>query len=80
MELPQRIQRQDNSLFWPQNNALQKHLNPKGVAVRISATHSCMTTRGTLKEGSVLESSHFTGLYLDNHEKRQEFCNMIRKA
>ncbi len=60
--------------------ALQKHLNPKGVAVRISATHSCMTTRGTLKEGSVLESSHFTGLYLDNQEKRQEFCNMIRKA
>ncbi len=60
--------------------ALQKYLQPKGVAVRVSATHSCMTTRGTLKEGSILESSHFTGVYLDNYEKRQEFWSMIRKG
>lgn len=59
--------------------ALQEYLKPKGVAVRVSATHSCMTTRGTLKEGSILESSHFTGLYSDSHEKRQEFWGMIRR-
>jgi len=60
--------------------SLQEYLKPKGVAVRVSATHSCMTTRGTLKEGSILESSHFTGVYLASHEKRQEFCSMIRKG
>ena len=60
--------------------SLQEYLKPKGVAVRVSATHSCMTTRGTLKEGSILESSHFTGVYLGSHEKRQEFCSMIRKG
>ena len=61
-------------------SSLQEYLKPKGVAVRVSATHSCMTTRGTLKEGSILESSHFTGVYLGSSEKRQEFFNMIRKG
>ena len=59
-------------------NALQEHLKPQGVAVRVAATHSCMTTRGTLKEGSVMESSHFTGVYDSDPEKRKEFWNMLK--
>jgi GTP cyclohydrolase I len=27
--------------------ALDKYLKPRGVAIRVSASHSCMTTRGT---------------------------------
>lgn len=59
-------------------NALQKNLNPLGVAIRVSATHSCMTTRGALKEGSVMETSHFTGVYDSDQEKRKEFLGMIK--
>ncbi len=55
--------------------SLQEHLKPKGI----SASHSCMTNRGTLKKKSILESSHFTGVYQDNADLRCEFWNMIKK-
>lgn len=59
--------------------SLQEHLDPLGVAVRIAANHSCMSIRGALKEGSILESTHFTGTYAEDDQKRLEFLNMIRK-
>lgn len=58
--------------------ALQTHLKPQGVAVRVAATHSCMTTRGALKGGSIMESTHFTGIYSDQPEKRREFLEMLK--
>ena len=58
--------------------ALQEHLIPKGVAVRVSASHSCMTHRGTQKGGSVMESTHFTGEYRNDPEKRREFLETVR--
>lgn len=58
--------------------ALQKYLAPKGVAVRVSATHSCMTSRGAFKSGTSLESTHFTGLYDTLQEKRKEFLQMLK--
>lgn len=58
--------------------SLQEHLNPQGVAVRICATHSCMTIRGAMKEGSVMESTHFTGVYNEQLHKRQEFWEMLK--
>ena len=33
---------------------IQRELNPKGVAVVLEATHSCMTIRGIKKQGSVM--------------------------
>ena len=57
---------------------LQKYLQPKGVAVRVSAIHSCMTTRGASKDGSILETKHFTGIYLESEKDRLEFLNMIK--
>ena len=59
-------------------NALQDHLNPQGVAVRIAATHSCMSARGVKREGSIMETSSFTGIYDSDIKKRQEFFDMIR--
>ena len=58
--------------------ALEEHLKPLGVAVRISASHSCMTSRGAMKGGSILESSHFTGVFKDKPEYRQEFWQMVK--
>jgi GTP cyclohydrolase I len=57
---------------------LDKHLKPLGVAVRISASHSCMTSRGTMKNGSIFESSHFTGVFKDKTEYRREFWQMLK--
>lgn len=59
--------------------SLQEHLNPLGVAVRVSASHSCMTTRGTMKGMSTLDSTKFTGLFADNASCRQEFLGLISK-
>ncbi|MDG1437207.1 MAG: GTP cyclohydrolase I FolE [Rickettsiaceae bacterium] len=57
---------------------LQEHLNPIGVAVKVSATHSCMAIRGATKPGSVMETTHFTGVYNTDHQKRQEFLSTIK--
>lgn len=59
-------------------NTVQDNLNPKGVAIKISASHSCMTARGTLKEKTILESFHYTGIYNEVPEMRAEFLNMIK--
>ncbi|MFK7973819.1 MAG: GTP cyclohydrolase I FolE [Rickettsiaceae bacterium] len=58
--------------------ALQEHLQPKGVAVRVRASHSCMTARGIFKVGSILESSHFTGIYHEQQNMRAEFWEMLK--
>ena len=60
--------------------ALQEHLILKGVAVRILASHSCMTHRGTQKGGSVMESTHFTGEYKNDLGKRREFLEAVRRG
>ena len=58
--------------------SLDQYLKPRGVAVRISASHSCMKARGALKDGSILESTCFTGLFKDKPEYRQEFWQMVK--
>ena len=58
--------------------ALQENLNPLGVAVRVSATHSCMTTRGAMKGRSVMDTTYFTGAYNEQPQKRQEFWEMLK--
>lgn len=58
--------------------ALQQNLQPQGVAIKVSATHSCMATRGAMKGRSVMESTHFTGIYNEQPQKRQEFWEMLK--
>ena len=54
-------------------NTLQNHLKPKGVAIRISATHSCMKSRGVTKETSIMDTTYFTGIFKDCFNYRNEF-------
>ena len=58
-------------------NSLQEHLKPKGVAIRVSANHSCMSMRGVSKRGSIMDTTHFTGVYNNDSVKRREFWEMI---
>ena len=59
-------------------DAIQRVLNPKGVAVVIEASHMCMQMRGVQKQNSVTTSSAFTGLFMTNDSTRKEFINLIQ--
>ncbi|MCB0530403.1 MAG: GTP cyclohydrolase I FolE [Saprospiraceae bacterium] len=57
-------------------NAIDKTLNPQGVAVVIEAMHMCMMMRGVQKQNSVTTTSAFTGAF-QNQETRAEFLHLI---
>jgi GTP cyclohydrolase I len=58
-------------------SAIQKSLNPLGVAVVIEAKHLCMMMRGVQKQNSVTTTSAFDGEFLHNHVTRNEFLKLI---
>ena len=60
-------------------NAIEHVLKPQGVAVVLKAEHHCMTTRGVMKPGTDLVTSHMTGAFRDNPITRQEFLSMIEE-
>lgn len=50
-------------------------LKTKGVAVKISAEHYCMISRGVKRKGSILDTYHFTGLFADDPSIQANFIN-----
>ncbi len=56
--------------------AIQKTLNPLGVAVVIEASHMCMMMRGVQKQNSVTTTSAFTGAF-KSERTRNEFLKLI---
>ena len=57
--------------------AIQEHLNPQGVGVVLSATHSCMALRGVRKAGDMVTSS-MLGVLRTNPEARAELMALHR--
>lgn len=49
----------------------------KGVAVVVSAEHSCMAIRGIKKPGSTTVTSALRGLFKDSQSTRAEFMSLI---
>ncbi|MBX3461765.1 MAG: GTP cyclohydrolase I FolE [Planctomycetes bacterium] len=58
--------------------ALERALQPRGVAVRIVAEHHCMTTRGVGKTGSATETTWFAGVFRRDPEQRREVLQQLR--
>lgn len=58
--------------------SLQSYINPLGVAVKISASHGCMTIRGVLQESSVMDTMHYTGIFTEQVH-RQDFINLVTR-
>jgi GTP cyclohydrolase IA len=58
-------------------DAIDRELQPKGVAVVIEAEHQCMTTRGIHKPGTVTVTSRMTGAFRSDPATRREFLSMI---
>lgn len=59
-------------------NALEEHLKPRGVAVVLQCSHSCMSSRGIKAVGSVTTTSAMRGLLMDDHAARAEFLRLIK--
>jgi GTP cyclohydrolase I len=58
--------------------ALENHLEPKGVAVMVDAEHHCMSDRGVRKSGASTVTSLFTGVFKNDPALRQRFMDTIR--
>lgn len=57
---------------------LMDQLNPKGVAVVMEATHTCMTIRGVKKPGTWMTTSAMLGSFRKDPASRAEVLSLIR--
>lgn len=57
--------------------ALEKVLEPQGVAVVTEARHLCMMMRGVEKQNSIATASCMTGVFERNDKTRSEFLRLI---
>jgi GTP cyclohydrolase I len=57
--------------------AIERVLQPRGVAVLIDAAHECMTTRGIHKPGTTTITTRFTGVFNDDPEYRERFLQLV---
>ena len=53
-------------------DTLMSKLKPRGVAVLMEATHTCMTMRGVKKPGAIMVTSALRGHFITNHAARDE--------
>ncbi len=58
---------------------LMTRLKPKGVAVVMEASHSCMTIRGVRKPGSTMVTSSLRGIFKRDLRSRSEVLSLMRK-
>jgi len=56
---------------------VETHLSTSGVAVVVSAEHSCMSIRGIRKPGSMTVTSALRGEFKENQSTRAEFMSLI---
>jgi GTP cyclohydrolase I len=59
--------------------AIEKWVQPRGVAVVIEAMHLCMIMRGVQKQHSVAVTSCMLGAFREQQQTREEFLSLIRK-
>lgn len=57
-----------------------EHLQPKGVAVVIEATHACMTARGVNTPGVVMTTSRMMGTFRSDERSRKEVLALMGKG
>ena len=55
-------------------------LKPRGVAVVLEASHSCMTIRGIKKPGSVMVTSAVRGIFMKDPRSRNEVLSLMHKG
>jgi len=58
---------------------IMNSLKPKGTAVGLEASHSCMTIRGIKKPGSVMVTSALRGIFRRDPKSRSEVLGLMHK-
>ena len=58
-------------------DAIEKHLEPEGVAVIIEAEHFCIRMRGVGKQNSVMVTSELRGAFKTNPTAREELLHLM---
>lgn len=61
-------------------DCIQHHLEPRGVAVVIEATHACMSARGVLTPGVVMTTSRMMGVFREDDRSRKEVLALIGRG
>jgi GTP cyclohydrolase I len=59
---------------------MMESLKPRGVAVVLEASHSCMTIRGIKKPGSVMVTSSLRGIFKRDPKSRSEVMSLMHKG
>ncbi|GAA4643991.1 GTP cyclohydrolase I FolE [Pontixanthobacter gangjinensis] len=54
-----------------------EHLEPRGVAVVIDASHACMTARGVRTPGVGMVTSRMMGTFLEDQRSRKEVLSLM---
>lgn len=57
-------------------DALWQHLQPRGVAVTITAKHGCMVCRGVGKQHGAMTTTALHGVFRENQSAREEFIHL----
>jgi GTP cyclohydrolase I len=58
-------------------DAIWEHLQPKGVAVIIEASHACMTARGVATPGVMMTTSRMMGTFREDERSRREVLALM---
>jgi GTP cyclohydrolase I len=58
-------------------DAIWKHLQPKGVAVVIEASHACMSARGVSTPGVMMTTSRMMGTFREDERSRREVLALM---
>ena len=58
-------------------DCIWEHLEPKGVAVVIEASHSCMTARGVGTPGVMMTTSRMMGTFREDERSRREVLALM---
>jgi GTP cyclohydrolase I len=58
-------------------DAIWTHLQPKGVAVVVEASHSCMTARGVRTPGVMMTTSRMMGTFREDERSRREVLALM---
>lgn len=59
-------------------DAIEKNLQPLGVAVFIKATHFCIASRGVQKVGTSAKTSALRGAFKEKPDARAEFFSLLK--
>ena len=61
-------------------DCIWEHLQPKGVAVVIEATHACMSARGVNTPGVLMATSRMMGTFRSDDRSRKEVLALMGKG